>query len=406
MISKAQELRRKRAGLVEKAREILTQAQEAGRDNLNAEEDEKYNRIMADVESLRVTIERLEEQADLEADLRTIPEPFSVGGGNAPRKSSVSETLRNWMRTGFLNGEKVDKLESRDLTVGTASAGGNTVPEDSRFFSSIEDALKQFGGMRQVSEIIPTDSGNDLPVPTANDTSNTGELVAEAGAHTLDVDPSFGQVVLKAYKYGSKVVQVSVELLQDAGFPLEQWLGEKLGERIGRITNTHFTTGTGTSQPKGVVTGATLGKTGTTGQTTTVIYADLVDLIHSVDAAYRNGARFMFRDSTLAAIKKLLDSQNRPLWVPGLASREPDTILGFPYTINSDVAAMAANAKSILFGDFRKYKIRQVRGYSLVRLNELYAINGLVGFLAFARFDGNLIDAGTNPIKYYANSAT
>jgi len=206
--------------------------------------------------------------------------------------------------------------------------------------------------------------------------------------------------------YTSKIVRISFQLLQDSAFDLESWLARKLGIRIARITNEHFTVGTGTSQPEGVVTGASQGKVGASGQTTSVTYPDLVDLEHSVDRAYRTNGQWMFHDSSLKALKKMEDSQNRPLWLPGIAQREPDMILGKPYIVNNDMPEMAASAKSILFGDFSAYCIRDVLGVQLLRLVERYADYLQVGFLAFARHDGGMLDAGTGPIKYYQNSAT
>ena len=149
-----------------------------------------------------------------------------------------------------------------------------------------------------------------------------------------------------------------------------------------------------------------LGKTGTTGQTTSVIYDDLVDLTHSVDPAYRAGAKFMMNDSSLKVVRKLKDSQNRPLWEPSVQAGVPDSLLGFPVVTNQDVATMAANAKSILFGRLDKYKTRIVKDVTILRLVERFAENLQVAFLLFMRADGALLDAGTNPVKYYANSAT
>jgi HK97 family phage major capsid protein len=219
-------------------------------------------------------------------------------------------------------------------------------------------------------------------------------------------DIAFGQVVLKAYKYSSKTVLVPFELLQDSAIDIEAYIAQKLGERIGRITNQHFTTGTGTNQPQGVVPFSTLGKTGANGQTTSVTYDDIVDLEHALEPAYRRRARFMMHDQTLRAIKKLKDSQGRPLWLPGLAVREPDTILGYPYVINQDMPQMAASAKSILFGDFSNYFIRRVMDLTLFRITDKYVETGQVGFLAFMRTDGRGVNAGVSPVVHYANSAT
>jgi HK97 family phage major capsid protein len=206
--------------------------------------------------------------------------------------------------------------------------------------------------------------------------------------------------------YTSKMVRVSFQLLQDSVFNLDSFLARKLGERIGRIQNTHFTTGTGTAQPLGVQTNAAIGKTGTTGQTTTVIYDDLIDLIHSVDPAYRAAnARFMLNDLTVGVARKLKDSQNRPLWEPSVQVGVPDSLLGYGLVINNDMPVMAANAKSILFGDFRRaYLIRDVLGVQLLRLTERYADFLQVGFASYARADGTLQDSGA--VKAYRNSAT
>ena len=228
---------------------------------------------------------------------------------------------------------------------------------------------------------------------------------------------SFGQVTFNGYKYSSKLVLVPIELIQDSAFDVQGFVAEALGTRLGRIQNTHFTTGDGSSKPNGVVTAASSGVTGATGQTGSVIYNDLVNLIHSVDPAYRVGAEFMLHDSSAAVVETLKDGNGRPLLNSSLAgingevkAGEPGrpgyTILGYNVTINNDVATMAANAKSILFGDFSKYVIREVQDLMLVRFGEKYMDSGQIGFVAFSRTDGDLVDAGMHPIKYYANSAT
>jgi HK97 family phage major capsid protein len=298
----------------------------------------------------------------------------------------------------------VSRPETRDLSVGVNATGGFTVPQD--FYQQLIEAQKWFGGMRASrATVLTTDNGELLPIAMEDDTSNVGVIVTENTAITAQ-DVAFTQTSLSQYMYTSKLVRVSYQLLQDSAFDIQSHLAKVLARRIGRGLNAHFTTGTGSGQPKGVVTGAASGKVGATGQTVSVIYDDLVDLVHSVDVAYRQQAQWMFNDSTLKALKKLKDSQNRPLWLPGLAVREPDTINGYPYVVNNDMAVMAANAKSILFGDFSNYYIRDITGAQLLRLEERYAEFLQVAFLAFERHDGTLVDAGQGPIKYYANSAT
>lgn len=398
------------------ARALIDSAEAEGR-KFTPEDDEKWSKMMADADGLKERIERSnklaeEENAGLEiVELRAgkqDSEERQVEREEAAPKMSEDDAFRSWMAGGMsrLSPEARSIMETRAQSVGTTTAGGFTVPED--FRSQLEDAMIQFGGVRQSrATILSTANGANLPMPTSNDTSQTGELLAENTA-VAEQDIVFGQTVLGAYMYSSKLVRVSLQLLQDSAFDLNGYLAQKLGERLGRITNSHFTTGTGTAQPAGIVTGATSGKVGLVGQTTTIIYDDLVDLIHSVDPAYRMNAELMFNDNTLAAIKKLKDSNGLPLFVPQVGSGGDVTtrILGHDYVINQDMADMAANAKSVLFGDMSKFMIRDVVGVSLARLDERYAENLQVGFVAHSRHDSVLLDAGSAPIKYYANSAT
>lgn len=433
------ELREQRGALIKKQRDMLDAADKEKRD-LKQDEVTQWEGMDADADKLKVDIERREK---LEVEERELAQPIDQptphrinirenrGGmhdGGTQRESQSDREKRQeaemdafttWLRFGDqgltpdqrnILGRRRAYLDSRELPqelraqgVGAGSTGGYLVPQG--FAEDLDKALKAFGGMRSVARLLPTPTGNDLPWPTVDDTSNVGELLAEnVAAGTQDV--AFGQVILKAYKYSSKVVLVSNELLQDSFFDVNSMLRDLLAERLGRITNTHFTTGTGTGQPKGVVTEAGSGKVGATGQTTSIVGDDLIDLAHSVNVAYRQAGQcyYMMADSSLKAVKKLKDTTNRYLWIPSLAVGEPDTINGWPYVVNEDVAAMAANAKSVLFGNFNKYIIRDVLEVTLVRLVERYAEYGQVGFIAFARADGRAINPAA--MKYYANSAT
>jgi HK97 family phage major capsid protein len=295
------------------------------------------------------------------------------------------------------------------MSTTTNTEGGYTVATE--YMRSLEEAMKAYGGMLEVSSLIQTGSGADMNFPTADATAEVGEIVGQNSAAT-GLDTAFGNTVLSVYKYSSKKIALPWELVQDSFLDIEAYIQGVLAVRLGRITNTHFTTGTGTGQPRGVVTGAALGKTGTTGQTATVIYDDLVDLEHSVNRAYRRspGCGWMMADSSLKVVRKIKDGQSRPIFVPGyetgVPGGAPDTLMGRAITINDDVATMAANAKSILFGDFRKYVIRRVMDLTMFRMTDsAFTLNGQVGFVAFQRVGGNLVDAG-GAVKYYANSAT
>ena len=304
-----------------------------------------------------------------------------------------------------LEARDVAEWERRAALTGaqsTTTTGGYTVADSP--MAAIERALLAFGGMRQVATVIRTETGGPLPFPTSNDTSNKGAILAENTTVT-ELDITFGQLVLDAYKYSSKSVLASVEFLQDTSINAGEFIGTALGERIGRIQNDHFTTGTGSSQPNGIVTAAASSSV-TFASATTVTYDNIVDLIHSVDPAYRMNGKFMLHDGALKMLKKVKvlqysgDTTGVPLWQPSLVIGQPDLIHGYPYVINQSMTTPATTVKSILFGDFSKYIIRDVREVTLLRLDERYADAHQVGFLAFARSDGDLKDAGTNAVKY------
>jgi|CXWL01.1.fsa_nt_gi HK97 family phage major capsid protein len=322
-------------------------------------------------------------------------------------KSTTKQLYNKWLKGGdsALTAQEWQSINNTMSTT-TSSQGGYSV--QSEVAQTLIEALKAFGGMRSVATILSTEMGNPLSFPTTDGTAEVGEIIAENTTATA-ADPSFGTVALNPYKFSSKIVAVPFELLQDSQIDIEAFVNSRLVTRLGRITNQMFTTGTGTAQPTGVVTGSTSGKVGTTGQTLSVIFDDLIDLIHSVDPAYRiNSSGFMMNDSSLRVIRKLKDTAGRPVFLPGydgLSGAMPDSLLGYPVTVNQDVAVMAANAKSILFGDFSKYIIRDVMAATMFRFTDsAYAKLGQVGFLMWMRSGGNLTD--TAAVRYYQNSAT
>lgn len=430
----AKQLREQRARLWEEAKAVMDVAQNEKR-RLTPEETAKFDALDADIEKLGKEIEQAERaearDRDLSAPLREIPRP-QPGSESAGQEGPEDPQLENrafnlYLRFGYsaLNEEHRQVLqrrrvrlsqqelagfgfsakEIRALSVGVDAGGGFITP--TAFQAELIRALKEFGGMRTpgFARILQTASGQDIEWPNVDDTAATGELVAEAATATEDVSTPFALVTLKAYRYSSKYIKVSMELLQDAAFDVESEIRGMFVDRVGRIVNTHATTGDGTAKPKGIITEAGLGKTGAAGQVTSIIYDDLVDLEHSVDPAYRRdpSVRWMMSDAMLKVIKKLKDGQGRPLWVPGLTAAEPSTILNYPYIINQDVAVPAASAKSLFFGAGRYYILRDVLDFMLIRLNERFIEFGQVAFVGFARFDSRATIAA--PLKVYAHPA-
>lgn len=406
-----------RANAWSSAQEFQNRA--AGEADMSAEDRATWDNALAEVERLSAAIETEERHArlssvDYSQIVSATQEADDERHGGRDQADAYANAWRSWMREGaadltseersILRSGFVDKKELRAQGVATGAAGGYMVPAP--FRAKLVETMKFFGAVRDVAEVITTETGATLPWPTNDDTANVGAILAE-NTQVTEQDATIGQADVGAYMYTSKLVRVSLQLLNDSAFDVESWLARKLGERIGRAQNAHFTTGTGTAQPEGIQTNATIGKTGLTGQTTSVIYDDLIDLIHSVDPAYRLGGRagFMLHDTTLGAARKLKDGQNRPLWEPSVQAGIPDTLLGYKYTVNQDMPVMAANARSILFGDFfAGYLVRDVQDVQLMRLAERYADFLQVGFLAFARTDGTPQDASA--YKAYRNSAT
>jgi HK97 family phage major capsid protein len=289
------------------------------------------------------------------------------------------------------------------MSTTTTTEGGHTVPPE--VYTMVIEAMKAYGALRQIAQVISTDGGNPLNFPTSDGTAEVGEIVAENAAATTG-DITFGVAAVNPYKYSSKKIAVPWELIADSAVDVVSLVTKRLGERLGRITNTHHTAGTGSSQPFGVMPRAATGKTGTTGQTLTVIYDDLFDLKHSVNRAYRANAKWMMNDLSVSIVSKLKETTGRPIWEPSVTEGAPDRLLGYEVVTNDDVAVMAANARSIAFGDFSKFVIRDVAGSMLLRRfdDSAFALNGQVGFCGWMRTGSNLLD--TAAVKVYINSAT
>lgn len=328
------------------------------------------------------------------------------------KKSDGARIFAKWMRGGDqgLNAEDW-AIVRNTMSTTTTTEGGYTVATE--VATSVLDALKAFGGMRSVAEVIQTAQGNPMNFPTSDGTAEVGEILAENTTATT-LDASFGVKSLPVYKYSSKVVAVPFELLQDSSVDIEAFVRNRLVTRLGRITNTHFTTGTGSSQPNGVITASTTGYTAanSTSQVTTILYTSLIELVHSIDPAYRNlnNCSFVMNDSSVKKLRQILDTQGRPIFVPGYdvsnLGTAPDRLLGYPVVVNQDVASMAASAKSIAFGDLSFYKIRDVMDISMFRFTDsAYTKLGQVGFLAWMRTGGNLVDVG-GAVKLFVNAAS
>ena len=405
----------RRANVWSTMQEITDRAEGEGR-AMTAEERASWDAAEADLTNLSETVERLERSARLAA----VGAVTETGDAEDRGEQSDDETRYRrafgaFIRRG-LSGipaedrdffqDRFETLDTRAQSSGTTTTGGYAVPQG--FWSTVTETMKAYGGILAAAQVLTTDSGNQMPWPTVDDTSNVGAILAENTQITAQ-DITFGQNNLGAYTYTSKLILASLQFLQDTAIDAEAFIARQVGIRLGRALAAHLATGTGTGQPKGIAgsAGFATGKTGANGQTTSVIFDDLVDLIHSVDPAYRQTGtcKWVLADSSLKVIRKLKDGQNRPLWEPSVQAGQPDTLLGYGLVVDNGMPTMAASAKSIAFGDiFSGLVVRQVSGGQLMRLTERYADYLQVGFFGFGRYDATINDAAA--MRLYVNSAT
>lgn len=366
-------------------------------------------------EGLRLQIEAQERTETINREMEAVrhadrPNPTeALATAKTPAARALALRSTESYRTefdGWLRNERKESpamIEARALV----AASSTLVPQ------GFEDELivkrKAWGGMLRLCRTINTSTGNPLPWPNADDTANTGEWLTEA-AGVGSADPTFSNVTLNAQKLSSKQVKYSVEIEQDSAFDLAGMLIEMFARRMGVTANAAFTVGDGSST-YGTITGlvnalvtaggrsvlalGANGNSGAAGDTTlnSVGTDDLSNLITQVDPAYRAGAKFAANQATWDKLRNLKDKYGRPIWNVSLAVGVPDTILGYGYDYNQDIATIAAGAKSVVFGDFSNYVVRNVLGFTVVRFDELYMANYQRAVQAFARMDGKLLQA-------------
>ena len=386
------ELRGQRAELIKGAMSIVDNAQKEGR-SLNAEEQQKFDAMESDARSMMTQIETLERAAEMKKELAANAE-----AREASPKQSRTAVFGKYLKRGLagLNAE-----ERAQLTT-TGAAGGFLVPEG---FSGVLDVATEFTGqVERVAKKLDTASGNPLDYPTINDTGNDAAIKGE-GVATTATDMTFGNVTFNSYNYTS-LVRVSKQLIDDAGFNLDSFLVEALGERVARATNIDFTSGNGTDKPKGIVDESLQGaEVATSGA---LVANDVLNLIHSIDPSYRNKSSFglMCSGTIMALLQKLGvgSSNDFPIFIPSMTAGEPDKLFGYNVYYNNDMDSdLAAAEKVLIAADFDKYVVRRAGGINLIRLDERYMDEMEVGFLVSARRDGHAVD--TRAIKHLVGKA-
>ncbi|MFR9495569.1 MAG: phage major capsid protein [Rikenellaceae bacterium] len=365
---------------------------------MTSEEQQRWDALLADYEKADNAVtqeERFEEVQRKQLEQRV--DSQTANATEDEYRSAFTEYLLRG--SGGISAEQIRMFEQRAGLSGLN--GGVIIP--SSLASAVEVALKTYGGMFEAGHIITTSTGGDLIMPTINDTTSKATVVTEYNQSTKKA-PSFGSEVLKAYTYRTPIVPVSQELLQDSSFNLDELLGGLLADSFGRGINEDLTVGSGTGKPKGIITSAT--DSGTKAAAAAITLDNVIDLIKSVDSAYARNGKFMFNRNTLYSLVKLKDTTGNFIWQSGARDGLPPTLFGKSYILNDDVPDIAAGKSSMLFGDFSKYKIRMVKNFRVIRLNELLAEYLSIGLFGFARVDGVLLDAGTNPIKKLTHASS
>ena len=377
------ELREKRARAWDAAKAFLDSKR--GADGMvSAEDAAVYDKMEADVIALGKEVERLERQEALDRKLSApTSQPLTANPGGAaasPGRASAPYKKNFW---DALRGKEIVK---NSLSVGTDANGGYLVPDE--FARTLIETLEEQNIFRQFARIIQTASGDHI-IPVVA-TKGTASWVEEEGEIPAS-DNTFAQITLGAYKLAT-LIKVSQELLNDSVFPLESYIANEFARRIGAKEEEAPSAGDGRNKPTGIFAatgGAQVGKT--TASATTVTLDEILDLYYSLRSPYRAKAVFVVNDTTVKAIRKLKDENGQYLWQPAITASAPDTILGRPIYTSAYVPAIAANAKTVAFGDFSYYWIADRQGRTFQRLIEMYAVTGQVGFIATQRVDGKLI---------------
>ena len=386
------ELRGMRAQLIKDADALVAAAQAEGR-SMTSEEKTKFEAIEADARGLKQEIDIIERNAEMKKEIAANEGEARSAAPKATASSAFSKYLRHGM--GSLNAQERSLMEKRGTStqiVGTDSLGGFLVPQE--FSNELDVATLFTGEVERLAKKLNTASGGLLDYPTVDDTATDAILTSEAGAVTT-ADMTFANKQLSAYNYSS-LVKVSAQLLQDSAFDLNSFLVEAMGERIARATNAAFTTGDASSKPQGIVVGSSLGNTAA--GATAITADDVLDLIYSVDASYRNKPSFglMAHDNIISAIRALGvgSSNDYPIWQPGMAVGQPDRIFGVPVYVNNDMQSSIATAtKTMIAADFSKYVVRNAGGVQFLRLNERFMNELEVGFIAYKRADGAVLNS-------------
>ena len=356
------DLRTKRANLWNTMESFLdTRRNDKG--VLSAEDDATYANMEKDLDDLTNEIRRMERKEAIEAEL------------NKPVNAPITEAPDR--------GAKPEKAGR------ASSAYAEDFGRHLRGRMPLHNVLSEgteANVIRSLAKVITTGSERKIPVAA---THSVAQWTAENGAYQ-ESNPTFGQKQIDAYKL-TDLIRVSQELLQDSAFDLESYIAGEFARAFGIAEEQAFCVGTGTGQPTGIFTenGGTVGVTAAA--TNAITVDELISLVYALKSPYRRNAKFLMNDATISLIRKLKDNNGAYLWQPSVQAGEPDRLLGYEIYTSPYVPTVAADAFTVAFGDFKNYWIADRAGRTVQRLNELYATNGQIGYVATERVDGKVI---------------
>ena len=379
-----------RTNLISQVREVIDFAETEGR-GLDAAELTKIDAIEADIRKAddSITIAQRSEERNVEASVAAKGFIPSVS-----EERSATDIFRA-LASGDQRGHTFEKR-----AVLTPSA--NTVPKS--FYDEVFDVARSVGNMLETSDIIQTTSGEDLTIPTLS--AYSAMTLKGAGASLADVEPTYASITLGAYKYGG-IIQAANELVTDAGFNLGAHLAQQAGNGMGYAVNEALTTGTGSSQPNGIVTASAEGITGATGVTGAFTADDIISLIYSVDAATRRkpSMAVMMNTKSIGEARKLKDTAGNYLYnISQVGPGGQDTFAGFNVVENPHMADTALDAKSVLAGSLDSYKVRLAGGLDVASSTEFAFQNDLTTWRFLLRVDGNL--TSDSEVKHFVGGAS
>ena len=387
-MNKILELRSKRNTLWEQTKAFLEEHR--GENGLVASDAvEQYDRMAQEVKDLGTEIERLEQQAQVDAQLaaptsRPVSgKPMIMTEERAATKTGTkeyTEAFWNMIRNRGNYGEVHNAL-----SVGEDSEGGFTVPDE--FERKLVEALEGNNIFRGMATVIRTSPGT-RKIPIAEDTGEASWI--DEGEEIPESDTTFGQTMLSAYKLGT-MIKISNELLNDSAFDLASYIARRFGVRMGNAEERAFITGDGVGKPLGLLddAGAKVGVTAA--KTTAISFDEVFQLYYALKAPYRKKAEFLCNEALVLQLMTIKDNNGNYIWKPGLDIGKPDTLLNRPLKTSAFMPEVAAGNKVMAFGDYSYYWIADRQNRTFRRLNELYARTDQVGFLTTQRVDGKLI---------------